>query len=271
MADDDLRDFTAEKLEFSGRTHQVFRSGDGPAVLVLSEVPGITPAVAGFARRLRDVGLSVVMPDLFGLAGRDPNPPAHGALGTAWYEARTAVQLCVSREFTLLATGRSSPVVSWLRELGAYEHAQCGGPGIGVVGMCVTGGFALSMAVDDRVLAPVLSQPSLPVAVTPKRRASIDISDDDLEVVQWRCAAGLEVLGLRFSSDRFVPDERFAFLRRKLGDAFVAVELDDWAANPNALIPPHSVLTEHLVDDPGEPTRNALDTVLEHLRERLLG
>ena len=53
-------------------------------------------------------------------------------------------------------------------------------------------------------------------------------------------------------------------------DAFVAVELDDHAANPDAAMSPHSVLTEHLVDEPGQPTRAALDQVLELLRTRLL-
>src|SRR4051794_9224097 len=137
--------------------------------------------------------------------------------------------------------------------------------------MCFTGGFALAMAADDRLLAPVLSQPSLPIGITKSHRRSIDISTDDLAKVRGRCAAeGLEVLGLRFKSDRFVPAERFAFLREQLGDAFVAVELDDDAAHPDAAMKPHSVLTEHLIDDAGQPTRAALDQVLELFRSRLL-
>ncbi len=270
MADDALDDFTRGSFTHEGTTHVVYRSGSGPAVIVMAEIPGITPAVADFARRVRDLGLTAVLPDLFGTAGRDPYPAAHGPLGAATYFLRTAVQLCVSREFTLLATGRSSPVVTWLRALGAHEHDRCGGPGIGAVGMCVSGGFALAMATDDRLIAPVLSQPSLPLAVTPGRRAAIDIGADELAVVKRRCADGLEVLGLRFRGDRFVPDERFVFLRRELGESFVAVELDDADANPDGLIPPHSVVTEHLIDEPGQPTRRALDTVLEHFRSRLL-
>jgi hypothetical protein len=127
------------------------------------------------------------------------------------------------------------------------------------------------MATDDRLLAPVLSQPSLPLAVTPSRRRTIDISHADLEQVKARCAAGLEVLGLRFTGDRFVPRERFDFLRRELGDAFVAIEIPNEAAKPGTHAAPHSVLTEHLVDEPGEPTRDALDRVLELFRTRLAG
>jgi dienelactone hydrolase len=177
----------------------------------------------------------------------------------------------VSREFSVLATGRTSPVVDWLRALAAHEHERCGGPGVGAVGMCFTGGFALAMATDERLLAPVLSQPSLPLPLTRSRRCSIDISPEDLAVVRRRCEdEGLEVLGLRFRGDRNVPEERFEMLRRELGDAFVAVELDDADANPDAVLPPHSVLTEHLVDEPGQPTRRALDDVLDLFRRQLL-
>jgi dienelactone hydrolase len=162
-------------------------------------------------------------------------------------------------------------VVDWLRSLAASEHERCGGPGVGAIGMCFTGGFALAMATDDRLLAPVLSQPSMPFGIGAARRHNIDISPEELEVVKGRCAAeGLKVIGMRFSGDRLVPAERFDFLREQLGDAFVAIELDDDAANPASNVPPHSVVTEHLIDEQGEPTREALDTVLDLFRERLL-
>jgi dienelactone hydrolase len=141
---------------------------------------------------------------------------------------------------------------------------------VGAVGMCFTGGFALAMAADDRLLAPVLSQPSLPFGITKRHRSTIDISPEDLAKVKHRCAAeGLQVLGLRYKSDRFVPAERFEFLREQLGDAFVAVELDDDAANPESTMKPHSVLTEHLIDAPG-PSLDCLNGVLELFRSRLL-
>lgn len=271
MPDDALTDFARERFTHRNRTHTVLRSGTGPAVIVMAEIPGITPKVAGFARRVRDIGCTVVLPDLFGVAGRDPDPKAHGRTGTLKTGLGALYQVCVSREFTTLAAGRTSPVVTWLRALAAREHERCGGPGVGAVGMCFTGGYALAMATDDRLLAPVLSQPSLPLAVTGRNRRSIDISPDDLRTVQQRCVGGdLTVLGLRFRGDRLVPEARFAFLREQLGESFVGVELDDSAANPDAFLPPHSVLTEHLVDEPGEPTRQALDQVLEHFRRRLL-
>jgi dienelactone hydrolase len=272
MANDDLHDFERGTFSHDGKTRTVFRQGTGPAVIVMAEMPGITPKVAVFARRVSALGCTAVMPHLFGDPGRDPAPKGKVTLKDARYSLSSIVPACISREFAVLATGKTSPVVSWLRALAADEHARCGGPGVGAIGMCFTGGFALAMATDERLLAPVLSQPSLPFGVSKAHRRSIDCSRADLDVVRKRCASdGLQVLGLRFKSDRFVPAERFEFLREELGESFVAVELDDAAANPAAVMKPHSVVTEHLIDEPGQPTRDALDKVLDLFRTRLLG
>jgi dienelactone hydrolase len=212
------------------------------------------------------------MPHLFGVPGKDP--AEDGSAGALTHMVKTMVPLCISREFTMLATGKSSPVIDWLRALAGTEHERCGGPGVGAIGMCFTGGFALAMATHPSLLAPVLSQPSTPFVVPWKKQNAhnIDISPAELDVVKGRCAAeGLTVLGMRFKGDSFVPGERFDFLREQLGDAFVAIELDDSAANPNSPAKnPHSVVTEHLVDEPGTPTRAALDEVLNLFRTRLL-
>jgi dienelactone hydrolase len=163
-------------------------------------------------------------------------------------------------------------VIDWLRALARSEHERCGGPGVGAIGMCFTGGFALAMAADDRLLAPVLSQPSMPIGLGRAAKYGIDCSRADLDRVKERCDRdGLQVLGLRFKGDRFVPQERFQYLRDELGDGFVAVELEDADANPDAKMSnPHSVVTEHLVDQPGTPTRAALDQVLDLFRTKLL-
>ncbi|MFZ2528908.1 MAG: dienelactone hydrolase family protein [Rhodococcus sp. (in: high G+C Gram-positive bacteria)] len=271
MPDDALQDFDRGTFTHEGKTRAVFRRGAGPAVIVIAEIPGITPKVLEFARRVSAVGCTAVLPHLFGHPGRAyPDPEVDGALRAAGKFAGTIVPLCISREFTVFATGKTSPVVTWLRALAAEEHRRCGGPGVGAVGMCFTGGYALAMATDDRLLAPVLSQPSLPYGLTARQRRSIDISPGDLAKVTQRCANGLTVLGLRFKGDKTSPAERFDFLREQLGEAFVGVELDDTAANPTATLTPHSVLTEHLIDEPGQPTRDALDQVLDLFRTRLL-
>ena len=261
-----------EKFSFThdGATHDVYRKGAGPVVMVITEMPGMSPYVLGFADRVAALGLTVVCPNLFGEAGRDPF--AGSKLTQAGYMLRSWADVCISREFTSLAIGRSSPVIAWLRALAHQEHERAGGPGVGVVGMCFTGGFALAMAVDPLVLAPVLSQPSLPLGLSKSRKRSIDTSDADLATVRDRCAnEGLSVLGLRFDGDPFVPAERFAFLRERLGDGFVSVELREEDGHPDsALGKPHSVLTGDLIDEPGQPSRAALDQVLELFRTKLL-
>lgn len=270
MTGDLLGDVEVDAFVHDGTEHRVLRSGTGPAVIVVAEFPGITPAVARFARRVRAIGCTVVLPELFGVAGRSLSPDRDGRLGAARTAARAVRDICVSREFTLFAVGRTSPAIPWLRALAAHEHERCGGPGVGAVGMCLTGGFALAMATDEVVLAPVLSQPSLPLALGRRRASTTDISEEDLSVVEERCAAGLQVLGVRFRGDRVSPAARFEGLRRRLGDAFVAIELDDESADPGGTGAAHSVLTEHLVDREGEPTRAALDEVLDLFRTRLL-
>ncbi|PXX68650.1 dienelactone hydrolase [Nocardia tenerifensis] len=269
MSDDDLLDFQHDVFTHEGKTRKIFRKGSGPAVIVMAEFPGISPEVFDFARRVANIGCTAVVPHLYGNPGRDPDPAAHGALAAATNILSQAGPICISREFVVFATGRTSPVVQWLRALAEHEHNRCGGPGVGAVGMCFTGGFALAMAVDDRLVAPVLSQPGLPLGLTAKQRCTIDLSPDDLNRVKQRCAEGLSVMGLRFRGDKRSPAERFTFLREQLGDAFLAIELNDEDANPEGVLSAHSVLTEHLIDEPGQPTQAALHRVLNFLGERL--
>jgi dienelactone hydrolase len=267
--DGDLTTFQREAFTHDGVTHAIYRKGRGPAVLVIAEMPGIAPQLLGFADRVVALGATAVLPDLFGTAGRDPT--AGSKLSASLYMLGSITRACISKEFTVFAIGRSSPITHWLRGLAASEHARCGGPGVGVVGMCFTGGFALAMAADPRVLAPVLSQPSLPLGFTGESKRSIDCDPTDLAIVARRCGAeGLKVLGLRFEGDTLVPRERFDFLREKLGNGFVAVELAQADGHPNGPLPKrHSVLTGDLIDEPGEPTRAGLDQVLELLSTRL--
>jgi len=259
---DDLADFTTESFTFGSMTHEAFRSGSGPAVIVIAEIPGITPKVASFARRVRELGCTVWMPVLFGTPGR---PASKGAIATSMAKG------CVSKEFAAFATGRTAPVSLWLRALARHALSECGGPGVGAIGMCFTGGFALGMMVDPSVIAPVLSQPSLPLPIRRGAKASVQLSPEDLEVVKERAADGVCVLGLRFTGDPVVRAERFETLRRELGDAFIGVEIDSSPGNAAGIrTDAHSVVTEHLVDEPGHPTREALDQVLEFFRSRLL-
>ncbi len=253
--------FTRSTFTSGGFVRPVYSGGSGPAVIVIHEVPGLHPGVVDFGRRVVDRGYHVRMPSLFGT----PNRPV-----SVGYAVQSMVGGCVAREFTTWALHRTSPVIEWLRALAADAHEQCGGPGVGAVGMCFTGGFALGMMVDDRMQAPVLSQPSLPLPVGAPRKAAVGVSDTDLARVKERAATGACLLGLRFTRDPAVPPARFETLRRELGDNFIAVEIDSSPGNPYGFKKSaHSVLTEEFVDEPGHPTRDALDRVLHFFDERL--
>ncbi|MGN6753376.1 MAG: dienelactone hydrolase family protein [Intrasporangium sp.] len=199
-----------------GRAFDVYRRGAGPGVVVIHESPGLTPEVVAFGDELVDAGFSVALPHLFGSAGVAPRP------GEA---AAVVARLCVSREFALLATRRTSPLAGWLRSLARSLHEAAGGPGVGVVGMCVTGGFALAMMVDPVVVAPVLAQPATPLPLGARRTADLGLAPADVERVAERVASGCPVLGVRYRSD-WSTGTRFETLRDLLGDGFIAVELD---------------------------------------------
>ena len=257
-----LADFDKGSFTTRGQTRTVYRRGSGPAVIVLSEMPGITPLVAEFARRVSDRGMQVVMPHLF---GDDGAPPSNRAFRRAFRE------VCVSREFTLLATKKPSRITEWLLDLAHDAHQHNGGPGVGVVGMCLTGGFALGMMIDPIVVAPVLSQPSLPLPIRRSARGAVQLSDSQMAAVRDRVADGTAVLGMRFTCDKLVPEERFVTLRRELGEGLIGVEIDSSEGNPWGYpLDAHSVLTENLGLEGDTPTRQALDQVLEFFASRLI-
>jgi dienelactone hydrolase len=257
---DALEDFDTRELAFLGKTKRVFVAGKGPAVIVMTEMPGISPHVARFARWVRDAGFTVWMPDLFGRAG---------APVTTGYAVGSMLRGCVSREFKAFVANESSPVIDWLRALAAHAFPLCGGKGVGAIGMCFTGNFALSLMLEPAVLAPVLSQPSLPMLSA----GGMHISPSELAQVKARMEReDLTVLAYRFAGDAFCKAERFAAYQAALGDRFVARVLPDSAANPDAQMKnPHSVVTVHLIDRAGEPTVKARDEILEFFRQRLVG
>lgn len=261
-----LPGYTLDSFTALGVTRDLYRTGAGPAVIVLAEMPGITPKVAEFGQRVAEIGCSVAIPQLFGTPGVAPSTGAF---------LKSFARACISREFAVFATGRTSPVTDWLRALARAEHARCGGPGVGAVGMCFTGNITLAMAADGPVIAPVLSQPSLPLPLPWNRAAAsaaTGVSDIDLARAGANlAAAGSCALGLRFTGDSFVPDARFATLRARLGDRFEAVEIDSGPGNAHGFGPKaHSVLTEELRDEAGHPTRDAFDRVIELFRRTLL-
>jgi len=256
-----LEGFEESEFVHEGVARPLLCAGEGPGVLVMHEVPGVTPEVAAFARRVADEGFRVAVPVLFGTVGK---PLSVG------YALQGIVGACVSREFHVMASHGSSPITDWLRALARKLHAECGGPGVGAIGMCLTGNFALALMMEPALMAPVLSQPSLPFPLGKARRAGLHVSPEELDNAKRRCAEGVKVLGLRFTADPMCPPERFDTLRRELGPGFEGIEIDSKPKNAHGIArTAHSVVTNDLVDAEGHPTREALEAVLALFRERL--
>ncbi|MDP8916327.1 MAG: dienelactone hydrolase family protein [Pseudomonadota bacterium] len=258
---DRLSDFETFGFAHADRERTVYRKGEGPAVLIMHEVPGISSEVARFARRVVDAGFTVFMPHLFGVLGAKTTP---------LNRFPELVRVCISREFHVLAENRSSPITDWLRALGRRAYEEIGGRGVGAVGMCVTGNFALTLTLDPWVVAPVMGHPSFPLPITPAKAAAVHATPETLANARRRIAEeDLKVLGLRFHGDvLFCRAARFETLRRELGQGFEGLELPAASAKPHPE-PPHSVLTIGLIDREGEPTHEAVERVLSFLEERL--
>jgi dienelactone hydrolase len=258
----DLSGWSVAPFTGGGYTHDVYRKGAGPGVVLIPELPGIHPGVLGLGNHLVDNGFTVATPSLFGTPGR----PATGA-----YAVASIARACVAREFAAFATNKQRPVSLFLRALARDLNASTPGKGVGVIGQCFTGGFALAAAVDDSVLAPVLSQPSVPLPLGRARRANPGLSEAELATVADRCANdGLCAIGLRFSEDNLVPRERFASLKERLGDAFEVIEIDSSPANQwDFAKGAHSVLTDEVREVDGQPAYEARKRVVQFLTERL--
>ena len=239
----ELRTWTAGCHTDADLTFPTYRKGDGPGVVVIHEIPGPTPKVIAFAEEVVAAGFTVVMPHLFGRA----EEPMTGVS-----VARTLANVCVRAEFNKLRANSTAPISLWLRSLARDLHAELGGPGVGALGMCFTGGFALAMMVDPSVAAPVLAQPSAPFAVGRKLAADVGLSPADLAAVKERVAGGCQVLGLEFPKDP-MTGTKFKTLTRELGDGFIKVEFPGRG---------HGTLTEDRQQD-------GVDRVLSFFAEKL--
>lgn len=257
----DLTGWARAPFTGGGLTYDCFEKGEGPGVVLIPEVPGITSEVLGLADHLVDSGFTVVVPSPFGEPGR----PA-----TLGYTLRTVTRLCVAAEFRAFATNVHRPITDYLRGVASDLAARTGGS-VGVIGMCFTGGFALAAAVDDSVAASVLSQPGVPFPVSKAARQDPGVSAAEFDRIAARADAGAVcAIGLRFSNDSVVPPARFETIKKKLGDAFEIIQLDssegnEWGFAKSA----HSVLTSEVRELPGHPALAARERVVAFLRERL--
>jgi dienelactone hydrolase len=247
-------------FEAAGAAHPVLISGDGPGVILMHELPGFVPEFWRLARWIEAAGFRVYAPALYDGPGT-PLEELHQIHGRVGGMARA----CISREIRLFAKEGGSPVSDWLRALASHVQNERGGPGVAVIGLCLTGNFAWSVAIDPSVRAAVAGEPALPF----NNAASIHLSPEEAEALQRR--DNLKIIALRFDGDPSCRAERFSALETLLGETLETRVLPDNAKNPKGNPFPHAVLTKDLIAEDGQPTFEAARDVLGFLTERLKG
>lgn len=256
-----LNEFVRSSETFRGKTRTVYHLGEGGGgILLMHEIPGITPQVLRLAKILTSHGFRVALPSLFGSDGEE---------GTQLHDGEMLVRMCVSAEFSVFASHGSSPVVDWLRDFCKSYAATTGGP-IGAIGLCITGGFALSLVLDTDglVRAPVMSEPSLPFPLPfTKNSSALHLTPGEQTSLH---ANPPPCLALRFTGDYRCRVERFDAYQRLIGNKFIRIEIPS-PDPPNTISAhAHSVLTNELSDEPGHPTGAAFERVVAFLRANLI-
>jgi dienelactone hydrolase len=234
---------------------EVFRFGRGPAIIVLHELFGAGPTLFQFAHRLAVAGFEVYVPILFGKANHAEAPA---------YNVLQVMRVCLSREFASFSSGRSSPIADWVRLLGLEITQRTQQTHLGVVGLCLTGNFALTLACDDWVAASVVSEPALPFSMTSNGKKDLHLSPFEVALLKQRVANGFQILAFRFDGDGISPAERDANLRA----VFSPGVLGSGCLKPTRR-GAHAVFTGDFDETPMSSTATALDELIAYLRRRL--
>lgn len=247
LSDWDKTVFSTDAVDGKPLAHDVYTKGRGPVVLIIQELPGIGVETKRLADDLILAGFRVVLPHLF------------GPIGKVSFAGNIARVFCMRREFALFAKNRTSPVVNWLRALGSETREKYNVKGIGVIGMCLTGNFAISMMADDSVLAAVASQPSLPLFPS----KALHMSPQNITDIRTALDEKGAMLAFRFQGDRLCTPAKFAALNTAFNDDKERIKLREIEGKK------HSLLTVHFIDEEGSPTREALAEVMAYFHEKL--
>ena len=239
--------FTAPLASGHAVTKDIYARGEGPPVVLIQELPGIGPETLRLADRLVAADFRVFLPHLF------------GPLEEVSTVGNTFRMFCLWREFRIFRRRRSSPVVDWLRALCRAVRQREGAAGVGVIGMCLTGNFAISLMGDDNVLAAVASQPGLPIGSA----AGLHLSPEEIAAARNRIDQTAPMLALRFAGDPLVREERFQCLAETFNNDRARIRLRTLPGEG------HSVLTLDFVDEAGHPTAEALQEVIDYFIQQL--
>ena len=228
-------------------THDIYRRGTGAPVVLIQELPGIGEETLRLADRLVDAGFEVVMPHLLGPIGRTS------------MAGNLARVFCMRKEFSLFSTNKSSPIVDWLKALCNDVRESRKARGVGVIGMCLTGNFAISLIGDDSVLAAVASQPSLPI----HKQDALHMSPEEISQSRRALEEKGPMLGFRLAEDKACSARKFECIHDTFNDDQERIRLETLPGKG------HSVLTLDFVDEEGQPTYEALNSVIDYFSDHL--
>jgi dienelactone hydrolase len=241
--------FASDIADGSTVDHDIYERGDGQPVIIMQELPGIGMETLHLADRLNEAGFRVVIPHIFGPLGKVSMAGNFGRL------------FCMRRQFHLFERNASSPIIDWLRALCIDVRTRTGTTGVGVIGMCLTGNFAITLMAEDSVLAGVASQPAMPIFVAPK---SLHMTDQEAEKARQALTAKGPMLAYRFEGDPLCSATKFNAINDRFNDP--EKERIKLVTLPGK---GHSVLTLDFVDENGHPSHDALEEIIVYFGDKL--
>ena len=240
--------FSAETISGYKIEHDVYTRGSGPVIVIIQELPGIGQSTLRLADKFIEAGFQVVMPHLF------------GPIGKTKVLANLARVFCLRKEFSLFSKNQSSPIVDWLKALCRSIRTEQNINGVGVIGMCLTGNFAISLMADDSVLAAVSSQPAMPF----NDPAALHMSEKDIAEIKSNIDRNRPIKAYRFEHDWMSKKAKFDALNQALNLDKERIQMTTLRGNK------HSVFTIDFVDQEGHPTHTALKDVMAYFKSSLV-
>lgn len=228
-------------------THDVYSRGKGKLLVLIQELPGIGQETLALADQFVNRGYKIILPHLFGPLGKT------SVLGN------TVRILCMQKEFKIFSARQSSPIVDWLKALCTKVKNDHNAKGVAVIGMCLTGNFAISLMADDAVLAGYASQPSLPVL----KQKSLHLSEAEVEKIKTRLDEFGPMHCARFEKDPLCRASKFDSYERTFNRGRERIIFHTLPGRG------HSILTLDFVDASGHPTKKVLDEVMDYFDRSL--
>lgn len=240
-------EFTANSSQGKSIVHDVYERGEGKVCVIIQELPGIGLETLRLADTFVERGYKVVLPHLFGPIGKTS---VAGNLFRVF---------CMRKEFSVFSKNKTSPIVDWMKALCKKVKEDNGVNGVAVIGMCLTGNFAISLMAEDAVLAGFASQPAMPF----QTQNALHMSEDDVTKIKTKLDAVGPMHCGRFEKDKLCAAQKFDLIKRKFNDGKERIVLHELPGKG------HSILTLDFVDDAGHPTKQALEEVMQYFDMQL--